>query len=212
MQCETLTIAQLHNVQDYTIIENVKYATEFTNAYHLRADCYTVKSLGKQLTAICTLCSFDFVSQVNNYEGKLVVRKNEKIEDLVSLSYQIPNRLAYCLGLISYSDAFRKGLDKTTEVVLLKNGEAFEVTLNVNLIYHMQFLQLTSNFMLHSFKHIAHIYLSPEELIKIYEDKLTISPKNLHYNLTSFNSIGIYIYINSYLHTVYDKKTCTPIL
>ena len=191
VQCENLTISKLHNVQDYSLTECAQYATELINTYHLSADCYTLKSLADTLTLICTLCSFEVLTkQDNNFEGQLLMKNNKEIPDLDKLSYKVPNRLAYILGQKTYSEIFREGLDNFTELVLVKDGVDKELTLNVSLIRHMHFLQLTSNFMLDARKHISHIYLNQEDLIKIYEDKVSICPKNLNNNITSFNSIG----------------------
>ena len=192
VQCENLTISKLHNIQDYKLKECAQYATEIIRNYRLSAGCYTLKSLADELTLICNLCSFEVLPKPdNNYEGQLLMKNNEEIPDLDSLSYKIPNRLAYVLGQKSYSEIFREGLDNSTELVLVKDGVNKDLTLNVSLIRHMHFLQLSSNFLLDSRKHISYIYLNQEEIIKIYQDKLSLSPKNLNNNITSFNSIGI---------------------
>ena len=202
MQCENLSISKIHNVQDCTISELATYATDILAIYHLKSACYSLKSLCGELSQICALANFTVDESENDYVGKVKLSKiKEPVIDIKDLSYIISNRLAYTFGLINYSDTLKKGLDNSYTIKLVENYKELDVTLDISLLRHLHYLQLSSNFLLQTDKHISYIYLRAEDLITIFEDKLSIPPKNLSNNILSVHAIGknILYYINRHL-------------
>ena len=191
MQCENLSISKIHNVQDSTISELATYATDILVIQHLKSACYSLKTLCEELSQLCALANFTVVESENDYVGKVKVRKiQEPVIDLKDLSYIISNRLAYTFGLINYSETLKKGLDNSYTIQLVENHKELDITLDISLLRHLHYLQLSSNFLLQTDKHISYIYLRAEDLITIFEDKLSIPPKNLSNNILSVHAIG----------------------
>ena len=190
--CECLTISKLFNITDCSIIEKTTIETEVKKRYHLKAGCYNLNDLCKKLTDLCKNADFEVIkiSTENKFEGQIKIKKNTFFDHLKNLTYEIPNVLAYILGIISYSDIFINGVNENTQFTLVKDGKLVELKRDASLLKHMHFLQLSSNFMLVREKHISYIQLSKDDLVNIFEDKLTIYPKNLRNNLISFSSIG----------------------
>ena len=202
MQCENVSISKIHNVQDSTISELATYATDILVIHHLKSACYSLKTLCEELSQLCALANFTVVESENDYVGKVKVRKiKQPAIDLKDLSYIISNRLAYTFGLINYSETLKKGLDNSYTIQLVENHKELDITLDISLLRHLHYLQLSSNFLLQTDKHISYIYLRAEDLITIFEDKLSISPKNLSNNILSVHAIGknILYYINRLL-------------
>lgn len=126
---------------------------------------------------------------LNDYEAKISVRHNPELQfdDLV---ISLPNSLAYTFGCVGYSDALRSGLDKHTQITVVADKKDQNLSLNVSLLKNLNFIQICSNFMLDSNKEIGYIQLTKYDLMKIFQDKLTIAAKNLDNNCIRLNSLG----------------------
>ena len=200
VQCENLTLSKLHNIGDFAITQHATYATDLSHTFHLKTGCYTLEELCDQLSNLSTLQNLGTFKidkpGANKYEGIItIVAAESKLKDeLRNLSYIIPNSLAYILGKISYPQALQNGLDSTTEIVVRQDFIEPTIQLDASLIKHLHFLQISSNFMLYSDKSISYIYLTKDDLIEIFNDKLSLKASNLPNNIISLQSIGnIYI-------------------
>lgn len=190
--CDSITISKLHNITGFAIRETATFVNDIVREYYIKDGCYTVDGLCKELSKVCKNAIFTGTpSNVNAYEGTInIVESNFAKKIPKGLTYQIPNRIAYILGFVSYEEMFNNGIANSHEVILKKDGASKTVTRNVSLIKHLTFLQITTNFMLEQNKSIAYVHLTNDDIIKIFTDKLTIIPKVTSYNIISLKSIG----------------------
>ena len=190
VKCETITISQLHNLQESAIIETSKIVIPKIRRYNIQGDCYTVNTLVKTLNDHFSSCIFqvDKESILNDYEADVIIKDGGlKHTDIV---LTIQNSLAYIFGVITYSAALQAGLDKTTDIQVVIDSKYQKPYLKVSLLKSLHFLQIGSNFMLDSNKELAYLHFTNEDLIKIFQDKLTILAKNLDNNYIRLNSLG----------------------
>ena len=191
VKCESITISKLHNFQQCSIIETRTYAKDKKNTYTIPGDCYTIYSLVDTLNSILTSCIFqvDKDAILNDFEAKISVRHNPTLE-FKDLVISLPNSLAYTFGSISYSDALRYGLDNHTKITVVADKIDQNHSFNVSLLKTVDFIQIGSNFMLDTNKEIAYIQFTKDDLMKVFQDKLTIAAKNLDNNYIRLNSLG----------------------
>ena len=193
VKCESITISQLHNLQESAIIETSKIVIPKTVRYNIRGDCYTVDTLVKTLNDHFSSCIFevDKASILNDYEADVIIKKSDdaklKHTDIV---LTLQNSLAYTCGVITYSAALQAGLDKTTDIPVVIDSKYQKPYLKVSLLKSLHSIQIASNFMLDSNKDIAYLQFTNEDLIHIFQDKLTILAKNLDNNYIRLNSLG----------------------
>ena len=193
VKCETLTISQLHNLQESVIIETSKIVIPKIVRYNIPGDCYTVNTLVKTLNDNFSSCIFEVenASVLNDYEADVIIKKSDdaklKHTDIV---LTLQNSLAYTFGVITYSAALQAGLDKTTDIPVVIDSKYQKPVLKVSLLKSLHFLQIGSNFMLDSNKELAYLQFTNDDLIKIFQDKLTILAKNLDNNYIRLNSLG----------------------
>ena len=193
VKCETITISQLHNLQESAIIETSKIVIPKIVRYNIPGDCYTVNKLVKTLNDNFSSCIFevDKESTLNDYEADVIIKKTDDVKlKHTDIVLTLQNSLAYSFGVITYSAALQAGLDKTTDIPVLIDSKYQKPVLKVSLLKSLHFLQICSNFLLDTNKEIAYLQFTNEDLIKIFEDKLTILVKNLDNNYIRLNSLG----------------------
>ena len=193
VKCETITLSQLHNLQESAIIETSKIVIPKIVRYNIPGDCYTVNTLVKTLNDNFSSCIFevDKESLLNDYEADVIIKKTDDVKlKHTDIVLTIQNSLAYIFGVITYSAALQAGLDKTTDIPVLIDSKYQRPVLKVSLLKSLHFLQICSNFLLDTNKEIAYLQFTNEDLIKIFEDKLTILVKNLDNNYIRLNSLG----------------------
>ena len=177
------------------VIEYLKYATEIVNTYHLRKGTYTLDKFCSELTEICKNAIFEVKEgkRRNSYEGTITIKHKKLLEDVEYLKYDISNKLAYKLGLISYAELFSEGVKNRHVFFIVKEFKDIEHNTKVSLISHLKFMTITSNFLLNQ-NVLAYITFSTEEIIKIIEDTYTL----LHItqndsNIVSWPSFGKFL-------------------
>ena len=198
-QCENVKLSKIYNIQNFVITEKLLFATEIVESHNVIGGCYSLDTLCKILTSLCKNATFSAKQSYSKYEGTIKIAKNDFLKKGVKkLSYTIPNRICYLLGLKTYSEICQEGMDTQFEIKLKKNNDgSFEpIVLDASLVKHMHNLEVTSNFIKKSDfskkteKHIASLNLTNDDLIKIFDDYLVLFPRNWTNNILSPNSIG----------------------
>ena len=197
--CENVKLSKIFNIQNFVITEKLLYETEIVESHLVIGSCYSLDTLCTTLTSLCKNGTFSAKQSSSKYEGTIKIVKNDFLKkDVRKLSYIIPNRICYLLGLKTYSEICHEGMDTQYEINLKKNKDgSFEtILMDVSLLKHMHNLEVTTNFIKKSDfskktdKHIASLNLTNDDLIKIFDDYLVIFPRNWTNNILSPNSIG----------------------
>ena len=102
VKCESITISQLHNLQESAIIETSKIVIPKIVRYNIGADCYTVNTLVKTLNDNFSSCIFevDEASILNDYEANVIIKYNAGLRH-TDIVLTLQNSLAYTCGAIS---------------------------------------------------------------------------------------------------------------